>query len=244
MEEYDKDRKPVIARAVAAGISRMLTVGTEEKYFSKVLEIVESNAEVYGALGIHPHNASEYSDIVVEKLRACLSHPKIVGCGEIGLDFFRNYSPRAAQVEAFRKQIELGREAGLPIIIHSRNAENETLEIMRDSRLQGPKTIVHCYSYGIETAKHLIDMGCCLSIPGTITYGNVQLAEVVRAAPLDNLLSETDAPFLTPVPKRGKRNEPAMVRLVVEEIARIKQKTVEETASVLWNNFSRIFLTG
>ncbi len=242
MEEYDRDRASVIGRAVKDGISYMLTVGTEEKYFSRVLEIVETYEIVYGAIGVHPHNATQYSDALETRIRGHLKHAKIVGYGEIGLDFFRNHSPRDAQIAAFRRQITLAREAGLPIVIHSRNAEEETLAILKESRLDGHKTIIHCYSYGIDTARKFLDMGFYLSIPGTITYKNARLADVIKFAPLDRILSETDAPFLTPEPKRGKRNEPVFVKWVVEEIARIKGIPVEETASLIATTFRRVFL--
>jgi TatD DNase family protein len=242
MEDYDKDRKAVIERALKDNISFMLTVGTEEKYFPKVMEIIEAHPQVYGALGIHPHNAKEYTGATERTLRKLLSHPKIVGYGEIGLDFFRNYSPRDVQIDAFKKQIELAKEVGLPLIIHSRNAEKETLEILQKANLSNHKIVIHCYSYGVETAKILLDMGCYLSVPGTVTYKKAGVAQVVRHLPLDRVLSETDAPFLTPEPKRGRRNEPGLVKLVVEEIAAIREKPVAEVAEVLRDNFTRTFL--
>ncbi|OPY65490.1 MAG: putative deoxyribonuclease YcfH [Syntrophorhabdaceae bacterium PtaU1.Bin034] len=243
MEDYDKDRQSVIDRGVKEGVSYMLTVGTEERYFSRVAQIVDSNPTVFGAIGIHPHNAKDYSPALEESIRKHLAHPKIVGYGEIGLDFFRNHSPREAQLEAFRRQIGLAREAGLPIIIHSRNAKRETLEVLEEAGLGDHKTVIHCYSYDLATAKKLLGMGrFYLSIPGTVTYKNTGLTDIVRHVPLDRLLSETDAPFLTPEPKRGRRNEPAYVRLVVETIARIKQQPVEEVASALAATFSDIFL--
>ncbi len=244
LEEYDEDREAVIDRAYGAGVTRMITVGTEVRYFPRVVEIIEAHPQVYGALGIHPHNAKDYSPEIEETVKGFLNHPKVVGYGEIGLDFYRDHSPRALQVEAFRRQIELARVAGLPVIIHSRNARQETLEIVKETHLQVPRTVVHCYSYDLATAKKLLDMGIYLSIPGTVTYPDTGLTKIVRHAPLDRLLSETDAPFLTPVPKRGKRNEPAFVKLVVERIASIKEKPVDEVASVLTDTFETVFLSG
>ncbi len=241
MEEYDEDRDRVVASALREGISSMLTVGTEQRYFAKVVEIAESYPCVLGAIGVHPHNAAAYSDALEQEIKAFLAHPRIIGYGEIGLDFYRNYAPRDVQMTVFARQIEVARTAGLPIIIHSRNAAEETLGILREARLEGHSTIVHCYSYGIETARELLDMGMYLSIPGTVTYKNSGLPEVVRYVPLDRLLSETDAPFLSPQPYRGKRNQPAFVRLVVEEIARIKQGSIGETAQVLADTFLRLF---
>ena len=242
MEEYDSDRDAVIARAVAAGVSYMLTVATEERYFSKALEIARANEGVYAAIGVHPHNAADYSEALEKRIRSYLDHPKIVGYGEIGLDFYRNYAPRDAQMDAFERQIALAREAGLPIIIHSRNARAETLGVLRSASIEGHPTIIHCYSYGVDTAKKLLDMGVFLSIPGTVTYKNSGLAGVLDHVPLERLLSETDAPFLTPSPHRGKRNEPANVVRIVEEIAATRKKDPEEVGMLLTKTFTSLFL--
>lgn len=244
LEEYDKDRESIIELAHQSGISYMLTVATEERYFRKVIELTETYPTIYGVVGIHPHNARSYSDALEEVIRGHLKHPKIVGYGEIGLDFYRDYAPRATQVEVFRRQIEIARAASLPLIIHSRNAREETLDVLRETRPGDHNTIIHCYSYDLSTARILLDMGMYLSVPGTITYKNSELPEIVRYVPLDRLLSETDAPFLTPQPHRGKRNQPAYVKLVVEEIARLKGMAVEEVATVLTATFSALFLAG
>ncbi len=244
LEEYDDDRSEVIARALHAGVSQMVTVATEERYFARAIEIAETHHEVYAALGVHPHNSADYSDALEERIKGYLAHPRIVGYGEIGLDFYRDYAPRDVQANAFRRQIEVARSAGLPIIVHSRNAKKETLGILIDANLRDHKTIIHCYSYDLETAKKMLDMGFFLSIPGTVTYKNSTLGDIVRYVPADRLLSETDAPFLSPQPFRGKRNEPAHVRLVAEEIARIKQMSIDEVSRLLADTFARIFLAG
>jgi len=244
MEEYDSDRNAVIARAAASGVSYMLTVATEERYFSKALEIARGNEGVYAAIGVHPHNAADYSEALEQRIRGYLDQPKVVGYGEIGLDFYRNYAPRDAQMEAFERQIALAREAGLPIIIHSRNARTETLDVLKRASIEGHPTIIHCYSYDVDTAKKLLDMGVFLSIPGTVTYKNSGLAEVLGHVPLERLLSETDAPFLTPSPHRGKRNEPANVVRIVEEIAAIRRKDPEEIGAMLTKTFTSLFLRG
>lgn len=242
MEEYDGDRDAVIARAAAADVSYMLTVATEERYFSKAVDIARANEGVYAAIGVHPHNAADYSEALEKRIRGYLDLPKVVGYGEIGLDFYRNYSPKDAQMEAFERQIALAREAGLPIIIHSRNARSETLEVLRHASIEGHPTIIHCYSYDADTAKKVLDMGIFLSIPGTVTYKNSGLVQVLEHVPLERLLSETDAPFLTPSPHRGKRNEPAFVARVVEEIAAIRKKDPEEMGNILAETFTSLFL--
>jgi TatD DNase family protein len=242
LEEYDEDLDRIIGLAREKDVSCMVTVGTEERYFEKVVKIIDSYPTVYGAIGVHPHNAESYSDRLEVVIKRFLGHPKIVAYGEIGLDYYRDYSPRDAQIGAFERQIELARIDGLPIIVHSRNAQEETIRILRGAGLEAHKTIIHCYSYDLDTARRFLDMGMYLSIPGTVTYKNSGLTEIVRYVPLDRLLSETDAPFLTPQPHRGKRNQPAYVGLVVQEIARIKEMGVEETARILGETFSRLFL--
>lgn len=241
MESFEKDRKEVIERSLQEGLVYMLTVGTEERYFQKVIEILDKYPSIYGAIGIHPHNSKDYNDKLSEIINRYLKHRKVVAYGEIGLDFFRNYSPRNYQIKAFTEQIELAKEAKLPIIIHSRNAQEETLKILQEANIGSG--VIHCYSYDLDTAKKVLDMGLCISIPGTITYNNTQqLTEIVKYVPTDRILAETDAPFLTPHPYRGKRNEPSFVKLIVERIARIKNEDVEELAMTILDNFSRLFL--
>lgn len=243
MEDFQKDRKEVIERSLRQGLQYMLTVGTDETYFKKVVEIINSYPAVYGAIGIHPHNSKDYNPQLGKIIAAFLKDKRIVAYGEIGLDFFKNYSPRESQIHAFQLQLEVAKRSRLPVIIHSRNAKDETIQILStdyDGNLGG---VIHCYSYDLAAAKKFLDMGFTLSIPGTITYKNSHsLTDVVKFTPIDKLLAETDAPFLAPHPHRGKRNEPSFVRLTVEKIAQIKGKGVEEIAMNLKRNFEKLFL--
>jgi len=221
----------------------MLTVGTDESYFKKVIDIVEQYPAVYGAIGLHPHNSKEYDSRLKQVIGSYLKNKKIVAYGEIGLDFFKNYSPRESQINAFVAQIELAQEAALPIIIHSRSAKEDTLRILRDTFNGNRGGVIHCYSYDLAAAKEFLDMGFMISIPGTITYKNVHDSiDVVKYVPMDRILAETDAPFLTPNPHRGKRNEPSFVKLTIAKIAQIKEKGIEETAMHLKQNFEKLFL--
>ncbi len=243
MELFEKDRQQVIEKSTEQGLTHILTVGTEEKYFEKVLQIIDKNPSVYGAIGIHPHNSDEFDDDVESKINNILTHRKIVAYGEIGLDFFKNYSPKKSQIDAFRKQLAMADNAKLPIIIHSRNAKDETLQILNESKTNTAGGVIHCYSYDLETAKKLLDMGFYISIPGTITYSNVhKLVEAVKYIPSDRMLAETDAPFLTPHPHRGKRNEPYYVKYTIEKISQIRNEDIHETAVFLQDNFKRLFL--
>jgi TatD DNase family protein len=243
METYDDDRKTVIEKSIQEGLQYILTVGTEEKHFKTVIEIIDKYPAVYGVLGVHPHNSNEFTPFVTDKIRLCAKHPKIAGYGEIGLDFFKNYAPREAQIKAFRGQLELAKELHLPIIVHSRNAREETLSILKESYSDTNGGVIHCYSYDLDHAKKFLDMGFYISIPGTITYkNNEELIKVVEYLPDDRILAETDAPFLTPNPHRGKRNVPYFVKLTIEKMAQIRGKDKEELASAMCDNFQKLFL--
>jgi TatD DNase family protein len=246
MESFDKDRGSVITKSIHEGLTHILTVGTEAKYFDTVIGIVETYPSVYGAMGIHPHNSTEHDDAMEKSMGALLNHKKIVALGEIGLDFFRNYSPRDSQVAAFRAQLILAKRMSLPVIIHSRDAKKETLSLLREAGIGNNGGVIHCYSYDVAAAREFLDMGFHISIPGTITYRNAEslLFDVVKYVPANRLLSETDAPFLTPLPHRGKRNEPFFVKLTVGRMATIRNMEVNDLAASIQENFVRLFLSG
>jgi len=244
MESFDKDLEQVIGKSSEEGLEYILTVGTEESYFGKVRQIIDRYPFIYGAIGIHPHNAKDYNDRMEGTIREAAKHPKIVGYGEVGLDLFKNYSPKDIQKNAFARQLALAQDIGLPIIVHSRQAREETLEILRSEYRSGGG-VIHCYSYDLETAKKFLDMGFFISIPGTITYKTASgLKDVVRYVPLNRLMAETDAPFLTPHPHRGKRNVPYYVKFTIETIARMRDTDTVSLASAMRDNFVRLFLKG
>lgn len=243
MESFDKDRKAVIEQSLAEGINAILTVGTEAAYFDTVIDIIDTYPSVYGAIGIHPHNAQEYDTRLAVRIAGYLSHKKIVGYGEIGLDFFKNHSPRDVQVKAFVEQMIVAGENALPIIVHSRNAKQETIDLLRTHSTGLFPGVIHCFSYDLEAARTFLDLGFYISFPGTITYPTAtMLADVVRYVPDDRLLAETDAPFLAPQPMRGKRNVPYFVKYTIEKIASIRGTSPEETGALLLRNFSNLFL--
>jgi TatD DNase family protein len=243
MEAFEQDRNRVIEKSAEEGLDYILTVGTEERYFEKVVGIIEKYDNIYGAIGIHPHNSSDYNTLTEKTIYQYLTHKKIVAYGEIGLDFFRNYSPRDTQIKVFKDQLMAAKSFNIPVIIHSRHARDETLSILQETYHGSASGVIHCYSYDLDTAKKLLDMGFYISIPGTITYTNTQKAtEVVKNIPMDRLLAETDAPFLTPVPQRGKRNEPHFVKYTIARLAQIKNKDIEEVAVSIRDNFVRLFL--
>jgi len=208
MEDFDRDRNEVVKGCVEEGLEYVLTVGTEESYFEKVRELVERYPFIYGAVGIHPHNARDFNHRTEDVIREAARHPRIVGYGEVGLDFFKNHSPREVQEKVFVRQLALAQELGLPIIVHSREAKDRTLDILKKEHPSG-YGVIHCYSYDVAAARQFLDMGFFISVPGTVTYKTAGgLRDVVRFVPADRLLAETDAPFLSPVPAPGKTQRP------------------------------------
>lgn len=243
MELFGEDRREVIERSAAEGLSHILTVGTQESHFKKVIDIIEEHPFIYGAVGIHPHNSSDLNNKVLERIESLLTHDKIVALGEIGLDFFKNRSPRQTQIDTFIRQIAVAKKVRIPIIIHSRDAKEETLSILTNEDAQATGGVIHCYSYDTGFAKKVLDMGFYISFPGTITYKKAEaIIEAAKYVPLDRILVETDAPFLTPHPYRGKRNEPRHVKITTEKIAAIKNKKTEDMALIIRDNFVTLFL--
>ena len=241
MREFDEDRDDVIRRAGDAGVEAIVTVGTNLLDCRKAIAIAGKHKAVYAAVGIHPHDVKGIDGKTYQLMRLLAGEPKVVAYGEIGLDFFRNRSPRDVQIRCFGEQLELAAEVGLPVIIHDREAHAETLSIL--ARWRGKKGgIIHCFSGDAVMAGKCIDRGFYISIPGPVTYPKSQkLLEVVRKVPLDRLLVETDAPYLAPHPYRGKRNEPAYVVHTAKKIAEIKGLSLEEVGEATSRNAKTLF---
>jgi TatD DNase family protein len=242
MPEFKRDLEGVIQRAKESGVEYILTVGTEKKDWERALEIANSHPSIYAILGVHPHNAKEIDDQTYPRLRELCRNGKVKAYGEIGLDFFRNLSARDIQLKRFREQIGLAKELGLPIVVHDREAHQETLEILKSEKGEECGGIIHCFSGDYEMAKVCIDMGFYISIPGSITFKSAEsFREIVKRIPLESLLVETDAPFLTPEPFRGKRNEPGYVRYTAQKVAEIKGVSFEKVAEVTTKNAMRVY---
>ncbi|MBP1747831.1 MAG: sec-independent protein translocase protein [Deltaproteobacteria bacterium] len=242
MESYQADREDIIRKCVDEGMEYILTVGTEESYFAGVIDLVDRHPFIYGAIGIHPHNATDLCERTEDIIRQTVKHDKIVGYGEVGLDFFKDHSPRDTQKKVFARQLALAGELDLPVIIHSRDAKDETVEILK-SECKAGRGVIHCFSYDRSAARQFLDMGFFISVPGTVTYKNAGgLREAVRYIPHERLLAETDAPFLTPVPHRGKRNLPWYVKITIAAIAGELNIKMEKMAEILRDNFVRLFL--
>jgi TatD DNase family protein len=242
MPDFKGDLEEVIQRSEASGVGYIFTVGTEKKDWKRTLEIVNSHPSIYAILGVHPHNAKEIDHETYSTLRKLCGDEKVKAYGEIGLDFFRNLSPRDIQLKRFREQIGLAKELRLPIVVHDREAHHETLEVLKSEKAEECGGIIHCFSGDYEMAKACMDMGFFISVPGSITYKNSEdYREIIRRIPLESLLIETDAPFLTPVPFRGKRNEPSYVRYTAQKVAEIKKVPFEKVAEVTTENALHVY---
>lgn len=247
--EFDSDRDEVITRAKDSDVEMMLVIGTGEatnfENFTRVVELAEKNENVFAAIGVHPHDAKTFDDEAERRLiELTKSSEKVIAWGEIGLDFFYEHSEREIQKKVFRRQIRIARELDLPIVIHSRDADSETVEILTDEcadkNFRGG--IMHCFGGTPEMAKTLMNLGFFISFAGNVTF---KKAEILRASakivPLDKLLIETDAPYLAPVPFRGKRNEPAFVVETAKFLADFYNVSLQDLASATTANFLQLF---
>jgi TatD DNase family protein len=242
--QFDSDREQVIERAANAGVKAIVNVGTDLASSRAAVALAEAYPQIYAAVGAHPHDAKTMTGETLEELRALASHPKVVAVGEIGLDFYRDLSPRDQQRRAFQQQLALAREVGKPVIIHDREAHKEVMAILRRwaEGCQQPVGVLHCFSGDLAMAQEAIELGFYISIAGPVTFQNARrLRELIRQLPLEKLLVETDCPYLAPHPHRGKRNEPAYVKLVAQEVARIKGTSSEEVARITSDNAQALF---
>ncbi|HEV2545774.1 MAG TPA: TatD family hydrolase [Stellaceae bacterium] len=235
-----EERPEIIARAKRAGVGALLTISTKLGEFAAVRAIAESDRDIWCSVGIHPHEAASDAPIDAAGLAALTAHPKVVGVGETGLDFYYEHSPRPRQEGVFRTHCAAARMTGLPLIVHTRDADAETAAILAEER--PPTGVIHCFSTGRELAEKAIELGFYISLSGILTFAKAdELRAIARDLPLDRLLVETDAPYLAPVPLRGKRNEPAFVIHTAKRLAELKGVSPEDLARITTENFFRLF---
>lgn len=241
--DFADERTDVMTRARAAGVGCMLSISTRLSTFPAVRHIAEDNADVFCTVGIHPHEAEAETLDGVGALVAAAAHPRVVGIGETGLDYHYDHSDRGVQERVFRAHIAAARTTGLPLVVHAREADTEMAKILREEHDQGPfQGLMHCFSSSLELAEEAVKIGFYISFSGILTFKN---AETVRTAarlvPRDRLLVETDAPYLAPVPNRGKRNEPAFVVHTARQLAELRGESEEAIAKITTENFFRLF---
>lgn len=244
MEEFADDLEAIISRANDAGVGKIITVGISVKSSERAIVLAEKYSGVFASVGIHPHDAGNVNKEDIDRIAELAKNPKVVALGEMGLDFYRNYSSREAQVQSLKWQLELVSEVSLPVIIHDRQATTEMLEILgrwvKEKHITKPG-VIHCFSSDSQTAKKYIEMGFYLALGGYISYPKSLMPEVIQTIPLDRMLVETDCPFLPPQKYRGKRNEPSYVKITVEVLAGILGKSVEEISRQTTENAKRLF---
>lgn len=240
---FADDLDDVVARAGAAGVGMMVTIATSVEGCGSARRVAERFPNVYCSVGVHPHEAKTDGQKSADLLIRLAKHEKTVGIGETGLDYYYEHSPRDDQKVSFRAHIEAARETGLPLIVHTRDADDDTAEILAEEMKRAPFTgLIHCFSAGRKLAETAVDLGLFISVSGIATFKAAEdLRQTLASVPMDRLLVETDAPYLAPTPNRGKRNEPAFVAFTAAKLAEIKGVTPDEIAAATTDNFFRLF---
>jgi TatD DNase family protein len=241
--DFAAERDAVVARARAAGLRRMITISTRTDAFGPILQLTEAYEDVFCTVGTHPHHAHEEAEVSRDRLVALARHPKCIGIGEAGLDYHYDKTPRDIAARVFRTHIAAARKSDLPIVIHARDADADIAAILQDEMGKGAfKGLLHCFTASADLAETALSLGLFISFSGVVTFKNSQmLREIARAVPMDRLLVETDAPFLAPVPHRGKRNEPAFITATAKTLAEVKGVPVQTIARVTTANTLRLF---
>jgi TatD DNase family protein len=240
---FDEDLSETIQRARDAGVAAMVTICTRVTKFEEICAIAETDGNIWCSVGIHPHQAEEEPVVTVEDLVSRAAHPKVIAIGETGLDYYYDNSPRELQETSFRTHIAASRETGLPLIVHTRDADEDMAEILEDEMEKGAfPGVLHCFSSGRRLAERALDIGFYISLSGIVTFKNAQdLRDIVKDVPVDRILVETDAPFLAPIPNRGKRNEPAFVADTAARVAELKAMDNQALSAASTENFFRLF---
>ncbi|GAB6179079.1 TatD family hydrolase [Desulfotomaculum defluvii] len=240
-ERFNEDQTQVIARCEEK-LTAVINVGYDLVSSGRSVKLADSYPFIYAAVGIHPHDAKEAPEKYLEQLRKMAEHPKVVAIGEIGLDYYYDLSPRDIQKKVFREQLQLAKELNKPFIIHDRDAHGDIMQILREEAPYPAGGVMHCFSASWEIAQECMKLGLYISLAGPVTFANAgKLKDIAEIVPLDRLLVETDCPYLTPVPHRGKRNEPAYVQYVVDHVARLKNMDAQELAQRAAENTIRLF---
>lgn len=238
-----EDQQGVLARAREAGIGAFLNISTRKSEWDKVVGTAEREPDVWASVGIHPHEADSHAELDADALRQGIDHPRVIAIGETGLDYYYDKSDRSVQQSLFRTHIEVARESQLPVIIHTRDAEEDTLAILEDELGKGAfPALIHCFTASAGFGKRVLDLGLTISLSGIVTFKNArELQDIAAEIPQDRLLVETDSPFLAPVPHRGKTCEPAFTRNTAEFVAQLRGESLEELAKATTRNFYRLF---
>ncbi len=243
-DKFDDDREEVIRRAHGAGVEKIINIGIDIASSQQCIALAESHEGLFASVGIHPNDAGQLDAAALARLRELTAHEKVVAIGEIGLDFYWNTWPADEQERAFRTQLRLARELGLPVVIHNRDAGPAIVNVLRSEQGGGLTGVFHCFSENAGIAEQVLELGFYISFTGNLTFKKSALPEIARLVPLERLMLETDCPFLSPEPKRGRRNEPAYVRYIAEKLAEIKGVTPAQIATATTASAHRLFALG
>ncbi|HAD84344.1 MAG TPA: LuxR family transcriptional regulator [Brevundimonas sp.] len=244
--QFDEDREAVIDRARQSGVRLMVEISDKLSTFEATHALAMNNADIWCTVGVHPHEAKDYADLTADRLIELADRPRVIGIGECGLDFHYDLSPRDVQAKVFRQHIEAARRTELPLVIHTREADEVMADILREEHARAPfKILMHCYTSGLKLAETAMELGAWFSVSGIATFKAAEeVREVIRRMPEDRIIVETDCPYLAPIPHRGRRNEPAYVGLVLEKLADVRGWTLEQadqrTTDAFFNLFDRI----
>ncbi len=242
MQAYDSDLDHVLEQAADAGIRNIITIGIDLASSRAAVKLADRYPQIYATVGVHPHEANNVTPAILDELSRLSKAPKVVGYGEIGLDYAKNYAPREVQRKVFATQLELAKQLDLPVVIHDREAHDETIQLLRATGPFHKRGVMHCFSGDVSLARQVIDLGFYISIPGIVTFKNAKdLQEVVRETDIQHLILETDGPFLAPVPFRGKRNTPAKIAYTAQMVAELKQMSLHDVAAMTTKNAIDLF---
>ncbi|HYC68910.1 TatD family hydrolase [Brevundimonas sp.] len=241
--QFDEDRDAVIARARAAGVGLMVEISDKLSTFEATHALAMAHDDIWATVGVHPHEAKDYADLTADRLVELAARPRIIGIGECGLDFHYDLSPRDAQAAVFRQHIEAGRRTGLPLVVHTREADDVMADILTEEQARGPfRFLMHCYTSGPELAEKAAELGAWFSVSGIATFkAAADVREIIAAMPADRIIVETDCPYLAPVPHRGRRNEPAYVGHVLDKLAEIRGWSRDEAEAQTTDAFFALF---
>ena len=241
--QFDEDRDAVIARAREAGVRLMVEISDKLATFEATHALAMAHADIWATVGVHPHEAKDYADLTADRLVELAGRPKIVGIGECGLDFHYDLSPRDVQAAVFRQHIEAARRTGLPLVVHTREADAVMADILTEEQARGPfRFLMHCYTSGPELAEKAAELGAWFSVSGIATFkAAAEVREIIAAMPADRIIVETDCPYLAPVPHRGRRNEPAYIPHVLAKLAEIRGWSLAEAEAVTTDAFFDLF---
>jgi TatD DNase family protein len=241
LKQYEQDREKVIQRAIKNKINTIISIGTDLISSQKSIELAEKFAVIYASVGIHPNDCAQIDDKAINQIKKLTAHNKVVAIGEIGLDYYRNYAPVKKQQEIFKSQLKLARSLKLPVIIHNRDAHEDIYNILVDEKAAEIGGVFHSFTGDQHFLESILAFNFYVSFTGSVTFKNSKSKELVQNVPLEKLLLETDSPFLTPVPFRGKKNEPAYITYIAEKIAQIKKISIEELAEITTENAKNLF---